>query len=168
MKNKIAILFYAKSAKASKNGLLPIYLRITVDGVRIEISTSRFVEKSKWSVEGLMPTCNKKSRPSPLSIITFPISRETLRLSLLWWTFTWTVFSNLIGKSVSICIVFVSANHFALTHLINDEDWKQVKKNLPHNTTDAAIMAFAKQVKIHSYTARGRGYLSLITIKSPS
>lgn len=52
MKNKIAILFYAKSAKASKNGLVPIYLRITVDGVRIEISTSKFVEKSKWSVEG--------------------------------------------------------------------------------------------------------------------
>ena len=52
MKNKISILFYAKSAKTSKNGLLPIYLRITVDGVRIEISTSKFVEKSKWSVEG--------------------------------------------------------------------------------------------------------------------
>lgn len=50
MKNKIAILFYAKSAKALKNGLLPIYLRITIDGVRIEISTSKYVENSKWSV----------------------------------------------------------------------------------------------------------------------
>lgn len=52
MKNKISILFYTKSAKVSKNGLVPIYLRITVDGVRIEMSTSRYVEKSKWSVEG--------------------------------------------------------------------------------------------------------------------
>lgn len=52
MKNKIAILFYAKSAKASKNGLVPIYLRITVDGVRIEVSTSKYVEKSRWSVQG--------------------------------------------------------------------------------------------------------------------
>lgn len=52
MKNKIAILFYAKSAKASKNGLLPIYLRITVDGVRVEMSTSKYVEKSRCSVEG--------------------------------------------------------------------------------------------------------------------
>jgi site-specific recombinase XerD len=52
MKNRISILFYTKSAKVSKNGLLPIYLRITIDGVRIEISTSKFVEKSKWSVEG--------------------------------------------------------------------------------------------------------------------
>ncbi|WP_165930223.1 MULTISPECIES: Arm DNA-binding domain-containing protein [Flavobacterium] len=44
MKNKIAILFYVKSAKALKNGLLPIYLIITIDGVRIEISTSKYVE----------------------------------------------------------------------------------------------------------------------------
>lgn len=51
MKNKITILFYTKCSKASKNGLLPIYLRITVDGVRIEVSTSKYIEKSRWSVE---------------------------------------------------------------------------------------------------------------------
>jgi hypothetical protein len=51
MKNKIAILFYTKSSRALNNGLLPIYLRITVDGVRIEVSTSKYVEKSRWSVE---------------------------------------------------------------------------------------------------------------------
>ena len=50
MKNKIAILFYTKSSRALKKGLLPIYLRITIDGVRIEISTSKYVENSKWSV----------------------------------------------------------------------------------------------------------------------
>lgn len=49
MKHKMSILFYAKSAKATKNGLLPIYLRITINGIRIELSTSRYVEKSKWN-----------------------------------------------------------------------------------------------------------------------
>ena len=49
MKHKMSILFYVKSSKASKNGLLPIYQRITINGVRIELSTSRFVEKSKWN-----------------------------------------------------------------------------------------------------------------------
>lgn len=49
MKHKMTILFYAKSAKATKNGLLPIYLRITINGIRIELSTSRYVEKSKWN-----------------------------------------------------------------------------------------------------------------------
>jgi hypothetical protein len=50
MKHKMSILFYVKSSKASKNGLLPIYQRITINGARIELSTSRFVEKSKWNI----------------------------------------------------------------------------------------------------------------------
>jgi hypothetical protein len=63
MKNKIAILFYTKSAKVLKNGLLPIYLRITVDGVRIEVSTSKYVEKSRWSVEaGKMKGSSEEAR----------------------------------------------------------------------------------------------------------
>ncbi|WP_317125806.1 site-specific integrase [Flavobacterium silvisoli] len=45
----MSILFYAKSAKSSKDGLTPIYLRVTIDGQRIELSTSKFVEKSKWN-----------------------------------------------------------------------------------------------------------------------
>ena len=49
MKHKMSILFYVKSSKAAKNGLLPIYQRITINGVRIELSTSRFVEISKWN-----------------------------------------------------------------------------------------------------------------------
>lgn len=32
MKTKVSILFYAKRAKASVNGLAPIYTRITVNG----------------------------------------------------------------------------------------------------------------------------------------
>ncbi|MEN9323546.1 MAG: hypothetical protein RL699_1326 [Bacteroidota bacterium] len=49
MKHKMSILFYVKSSKASKNGLLPIYQRITINGSRIELSTSRTVEKAKWN-----------------------------------------------------------------------------------------------------------------------
>ncbi|HWR93747.1 MAG TPA: site-specific integrase [Flavobacterium sp.] len=49
MKHKITTLYYVKNSKANKNGLLPIYQRITVNGVRIELSTSRFVEKTKWN-----------------------------------------------------------------------------------------------------------------------
>ena len=51
MKTKITILLYAKSSRSLKNGLTPIYLRITVDGVRIEINTSKYVDKTKWSAE---------------------------------------------------------------------------------------------------------------------
>jgi site-specific recombinase XerD len=51
MKTKITLHFYAKSTKANANGLLPIYVRLTVDGKRLEFSTKKFVEKTRWSNE---------------------------------------------------------------------------------------------------------------------
>jgi site-specific recombinase XerD len=49
MDNKISILFYSRIALTNKNNLVPIYLRITIDGRRIEHSINRTVELSKWS-----------------------------------------------------------------------------------------------------------------------
>lgn len=51
MQSKISILFYAKRSKTTTDGLVPIYLRITIDGQRIEQSTNRFVDPLKWSKE---------------------------------------------------------------------------------------------------------------------
>jgi hypothetical protein len=48
MKHKMKILFYLKIVKSKRNGLVRIYLRITIDGIRIEVTTSRYVEKEKW------------------------------------------------------------------------------------------------------------------------
>ena len=63
MKHKISTLFYAKSSKATKNGLIPIYQRITINGIRIELSTSRFVEKVKWNTEaGKMKGTSEEAR----------------------------------------------------------------------------------------------------------
>ena len=42
MNAKLSILFYAKRAKTTTDGLVPIYIRVTVDGERIEFSTKRF------------------------------------------------------------------------------------------------------------------------------
>ena len=52
MNAKLSILFYAKRSKTSSEGLVPIYLRVTVDGERIELTTKRFIQPEKWSVEG--------------------------------------------------------------------------------------------------------------------
>lgn len=63
MKHKMSILFYAKSSKSSKNGLTPIYLRITIDGIRIELSTSKFIESSKWnSISGRVKGNTEEAR----------------------------------------------------------------------------------------------------------
>ena len=63
MKHKISTLFYLKSSKSAKNGLVPIYLRITIDGVRIELSTSKFIEAFKWnSVSGRLKGNSEETR----------------------------------------------------------------------------------------------------------
>ncbi|MFE3869038.1 phage integrase SAM-like domain-containing protein [Flavobacterium sp. LS2P90] len=51
MKTKITLHFYAKSTKANAAGLLPIYVRLTVDGNRMEFSTKNFIDSAKWSPE---------------------------------------------------------------------------------------------------------------------
>jgi site-specific recombinase XerD len=48
MKNKIATHFYVKESKKNKNGVAPIYLRITVNGERAEISTNKGIIPELW------------------------------------------------------------------------------------------------------------------------
>lgn len=51
MKTKITLHFYAKSTKPNTAGQLPIYVRLTVDGKRMEFSTKKFIDSAKWSPE---------------------------------------------------------------------------------------------------------------------
>jgi site-specific recombinase XerD len=51
MKTKITLHFYAKSTKPNAAGQLPIYVRLTVDGKRMEFSTKKFIDCTKWSPE---------------------------------------------------------------------------------------------------------------------
>ena len=51
MSTKLTILFFVKRTKAVTNGLLPIFLRITIAGQRFEVATKRYVESGRWSSE---------------------------------------------------------------------------------------------------------------------
>jgi site-specific recombinase XerD len=51
MKTKITLHFYAKSTKTNAQGLFPIYVRLTVDGNRLEFSSKKFIDPNRWSVE---------------------------------------------------------------------------------------------------------------------
>ena len=53
MKTNFSMLFYVKKQKNYTSGQAPIYLRITVNGKRSEITTNRECDPEKW---------NKKSR----------------------------------------------------------------------------------------------------------
>jgi len=48
MDTKLSILFYGKRAKITADELLPIYMRITIECQRFEISTKRYIETNKW------------------------------------------------------------------------------------------------------------------------
>ncbi|MDD4199678.1 MAG: Arm DNA-binding domain-containing protein, partial [Paludibacter sp.] len=52
MNTKLSILFFVKRTKTNTDGLLPIFIRITINGKRIEFSTKRITTSEKWSVEG--------------------------------------------------------------------------------------------------------------------
>ncbi|OKL42097.1 site-specific integrase [Pontibacter flavimaris] len=51
MNTKISILFYGRKAKTTKDNLVPIYLRVTLQGQRLELSTHRYVSPARWSAE---------------------------------------------------------------------------------------------------------------------
>ena len=47
MKSNITLHIYAKTTKANAMGQLPIYIRLTVAGQRLEFSTKKFVNPAK-------------------------------------------------------------------------------------------------------------------------
>ena len=49
MDTKINVLFYSRASKKTTDNLLPIYMRVTINGGRFETSTQRYVEATKWS-----------------------------------------------------------------------------------------------------------------------
>ena len=52
MKRKsYAILFYLKRSKLNKRGEAPIYMRITIDGLRAEASIHRSIKPEQWNTE---------------------------------------------------------------------------------------------------------------------
>jgi site-specific recombinase XerD len=48
MEKSLSILFYLRRVRSSKDGLTPIYLRITVSGQRADLSTDRKIMSDSW------------------------------------------------------------------------------------------------------------------------
>ena len=49
MEARMSILFFGKKTKNESHKELSIYLRVTINGERFEVSTQRYVEPNKWS-----------------------------------------------------------------------------------------------------------------------
>jgi hypothetical protein len=52
MNNSLGLLFYVKRSKMTEEGTAPVYLRITIDGKRIEVSSKRYVNPDKCNANG--------------------------------------------------------------------------------------------------------------------
>jgi hypothetical protein len=48
VRQRLSILFYLKRKKASKDGMIPIYVCITIDGLGAEISLGSKVLAEQW------------------------------------------------------------------------------------------------------------------------
>ncbi|MFH1295827.1 MAG: phage integrase SAM-like domain and Arm DNA-binding domain-containing protein [Bacteroidota bacterium] len=48
MQHSLSILFYLRKSKENKQGEAPVYLRITVNGKRVDLSTNRFISDDQW------------------------------------------------------------------------------------------------------------------------
>jgi hypothetical protein len=59
-----SILFYFKTGKTSAKGTLPIYMRITIDGQRVELSTKREWTPGRWPVVAGRATGTKEDAKS--------------------------------------------------------------------------------------------------------
>lgn len=71
MKVKTTLHFYAKSTKSNSAGLFPIYVRLTVDGKRLEYSTKKFIDPTKWSSSTSRMKGNSEEARSINSILDF-------------------------------------------------------------------------------------------------
>ena len=49
MKQTFTVLFFLKTSKINIKGKAPVYLRVTVNGKRSEVSTQHFIVPSKWN-----------------------------------------------------------------------------------------------------------------------
>jgi len=70
MKTNFSLLFYLKKPKNYQNGPAAIYMRITVDGKRSEITTGRSCEPEKWIVSAGRANGKKEDAKSLNSYLT--------------------------------------------------------------------------------------------------
>jgi integrase len=63
VKQNLSILIWAKCSKKNKQGLIPVYARITIDGKRAEISLNKKISIEKWDKDfGMLKTKDMESK----------------------------------------------------------------------------------------------------------
>ena len=88
MNKTLRLLFYPKKSKINSNGLTPIYLRITIDSIRTDISSKGFINAKRWNnmAQKVNGTCqevrNINSRLKSLEIKVYKSHMEMVNQDL--------------------------------------------------------------------------------------
>ncbi len=114
MKNSLSILFYLRRSKVPENEKAPIYMRITVNGRRVDLATHQFIEAERWDSQH---GCIKGTKEDARTINT---SLDNKRSHVL------KIFTQLetTGKTITAEII---RNHF-LGKMINRHSLVEVFK----------------------------------------
>lgn len=86
MRSTFRVLFYLKKGAPLKNGMLPIMVRITIDGEKVEFSTKLEIEEKKWDIKsakaaGRTPAANEINLKLDKMRVEFPISKKENSMS---------------------------------------------------------------------------------------
>ena len=83
-KNYFTILFFIRKSIALKNGEVPIYLRITIDGKRSEMLIKRSVNPNQWNSIKECAT-GKNEKCNEINMFLETIRAKVLRIVNLKW-----------------------------------------------------------------------------------
>jgi len=101
MEHRISVLFYARTSKKTSKGLVPLYIRITINGRRLEHSIQRLVETGQWSrAAGRVKGSNEQARQINLYLdtLTGKVRRLEREMEIDNQSLTFTKFSGEVAR----------------------------------------------------------------------
>jgi len=105
MENTVSVLFYLRKSKAKEKSEAPIYIRITVNGSRVDLATHKFSLSDKWDVKhGLIkgPKSETHDVNNSLDNLRSKVNRIVIQLETIGKPVTAEIIRNiLIGKALN-------------------------------------------------------------------
>ncbi len=149
MEHSISILFYQRVSIKTTCKLMPIYMRITINGQRIDQTTSRFIEPSKWSARSgtIKGTASEaKALSNYLDTLKNKVHKAEREMVQDGIEVTYQSFKDKwVGASVKKHMVPVLSNQKMNSYLKEIADTCGIEKNL---TFHAARHTFATTVTL--------------------
>jgi hypothetical protein len=103
MENTVSVLFYLRKSKAKEKSEAPVYMRITVNGSRVDLATHQFSLSDKWDVKhGLIqgPKSETHTVNNSLDNLRSKVNRIVIQLETTGKPITAEIIRNILeGKT---------------------------------------------------------------------